>query len=384
MIQPANQTNITNQSQHAEDNGDEDMTGFDPVLFIAQLKNMGIEEASAKRTGANTKDLRRLAVYFKIPKSQKKPDLIKSLFERIERNEKLQDLSVVMGDETYRKDRHTVPRIINLLLAHASELVNIERLATRSQLQQGEIYGSHPLFQTVADQFNDSNYCSGGLAGQHQIFDEDEIDPEKVSKEGKITAKQVYKYYREVVQLYKLTYPKYMSSGFHDNRDFWLFCQGKVDLLYLHVAVTATKNEQVLEFMTEGSIVPSGGVDTVLKTPSSVSDVSSKNPESVSSYEAQRSKKRARETAAIIDLTNAIKASCEDRSVTNSMADRAIMKTNIDSLAKLEELIQKTRISIREEESYGNPDVEEIDRLKKTLSMLRKKAQAIGEDLGNI
>ncbi len=245
---------------------------FDMEKKIQELKEMGFEKANAKRNGAPIIDLRKIAGHFKIPKGQVKEDLLKAIFKRLENNEILRTLNAPstpaagntsnVENPAYRKDFNTVPRIINLLLARSSELINIEKIASRSQLQQGEVYGNNPLFKIVATQFNNPTHNSGGLAGHHEVFDEKEIDPEKISTVGKITAEQVYKYYREVVQLYKKAYQNYMSSGFHERRDFWLFCNNRTDLLYLHIAIEATHNEQVLEFMSSGAVIEGGGVDT--------------------------------------------------------------------------------------------------------------------------
>lgn len=149
-----------------------------------------------------------------------------------------------------------MPHIINLLLARSSEPVNLERQASRSQLQQGAVYGSHPIFKTVAEAFHDPHHNSGGLAGHHEVFEDYTIDPEQVEAANagsKITPKQVYKYYRDAIALYKRAYENYYASGLHDDRDFWSFCNGKTDVLYVHIiAVIATKNEQILQFMSQG------------------------------------------------------------------------------------------------------------------------------------
>ncbi len=404
----------------SSDEVDAAMGMFDMNSFIASLKEMGKQNAKKKRSGANVNRLRELAIHLKITKSQKKYALIEAIFSRLEKNDQLANIQAMekemdfygkpdeveseLSEEDdsmptfYRKDKHTLPRIVNIILSYASELVNIEQLATRNQLQQREIYGTNPLFAKVARDFNNPSHNSGGLAADHEVLEEHNIDPEEIDTTCKITAKQVYKYFRRVLIAYKAICPNYMSSGIHTGADFWGFAKNakkcsSVDLLYFHLAVMATKCNMILQFASGGVVIPNG-VDTASKQPQDGTPCSELTIEdgggggrsiASSSYEVKREKKRSRDESHIVDLTKAINEKNDaEIAISKEVARSAVKQSNITSLSSLENLIRETRSTIDREKDRGeNADKDEIARLEYNLILLRAQSKHLVQTLNN-
>ena len=69
----------------------------------------------------------------------------------------------------YRKDKNTMPRLINILFEHPDAVARSHMLATRIQLQNKETYDKQKIFTESMLKFNDRQYNSGGLVTEHEV-----------------------------------------------------------------------------------------------------------------------------------------------------------------------------------------------------------------------
>lgn len=71
-------------------------------------------------------------------------------------------------------------------------------LASRDNLQSGEINEHHPIYQSVANKFN-SDECSGGLIDTtNDVLVSSGIDLEVINNSGAITAQRVFDIFHDI------------------------------------------------------------------------------------------------------------------------------------------------------------------------------------------
>jgi len=120
--------------------------------LIARLRNLGPDEAAKKKSGLTVEQLRLVAKSFNIRKDQKKEDLVRIIFQRVDREGQLEALEAQEEAATgvaFRKTVHTLPRIISLMTRYPVQIMASELQGTREDLQRGETYGNLPVFQEL-------------------------------------------------------------------------------------------------------------------------------------------------------------------------------------------------------------------------------------------
>ena len=160
----------------------------------------------------------------------------------------------------YRKDKNTMPRLINILFEHPDAVARSHMLATRIQLQNKETYDKQKIFTESMLKFNDRQYNSGGLVTEHEVFTARGIDPESVGQ-GIYISRNAWKHFRNVRKDYAKALVKYEASGQHANHDFFNYCKNDADVLYLFLSLKRAGNPEISAFMQEGSEIR-GGLDT--------------------------------------------------------------------------------------------------------------------------
>lgn len=120
---------------------------------------------------------------------------------------------------------------------YPSELLSVEKQATREQFQNREINGNQTFFHKVATfLLNDEGIACGGvplpLHPELQSFAS--INPHNIMEGNFINAITVYEIYKDIKKQYYVVYSRYSDSGIHNNdHDCWNYCGNKTDLLYL-------------------------------------------------------------------------------------------------------------------------------------------------------
>ncbi len=105
-------------------------------------------------------------------------------------------------------------------------------LGGRYELQTKQTYERQDIFVTVTEQFN-SSANSGGLVTNHEEYTERNIDSEAKNTSGEIKPKQPYDIFKTTIKAYALCLTKFEASGKHNSHDFYNYCQGDIDVLYL-------------------------------------------------------------------------------------------------------------------------------------------------------
>jgi hypothetical protein len=150
-----------------------------------------------------------MAAKFKIATSQSKEALVLAIKESQKRQIALTSMeSRSLNQGTYRKDKNTVPRIINLLLRYPDALARSSVLASRIDLQDREVGPNRPIWLRVCQEFNDVSVNSGGLMQRHEVFLEKNIDPEVIHGEGVMTPAHANKLFKDVQRRYAEILPR--------------------------------------------------------------------------------------------------------------------------------------------------------------------------------
>ncbi len=107
----------------------------------------------------------------------------------MEKRAALQDIIVKDNHGTFRSDKNTFFRVLNILMQSPNAVARSNMLAGRLQLQDRQTYENQSVFVDAAEKFNDWNYKTGGLIVEHeQFFD---IEPDKINNSGPITELKV-------------------------------------------------------------------------------------------------------------------------------------------------------------------------------------------------
>jgi len=152
--------------------------------------------ASKKKNGQMTKNvLTQLATKLSIPKNKNKPELIQAIRQAYAHKEQLitltgtdeaSSVSAIADVSIYRKDKNTIPRIVNIAFENPEGLQRTTRTASRDDLQDRSLYGNSDFWKDVADKFNNPRFFSGSIVCSHDIFDLRHINPEALADKGKL------------------------------------------------------------------------------------------------------------------------------------------------------------------------------------------------------
>jgi hypothetical protein len=233
-------------------------------------------------------NLKIMAESLTLPKSMSKEKLIDSIIQRVRNRIALSSIMISTNQSdttTFRKDKNTFPRLCNFIMAYSDALMRSHLLATRIQLESGHINSSLPLFVESVLNFNDSKKDSGGLISEHSEFIKRLIDPEEVNTSGFMSEQYAFTLFQAARKKYATIVPKYQASGQHNSHDFFLFCCGDIEPLYIHLWLQHIGNTELTNYCREGYEI-SNGFD------SSITQISSDLNSPTSSYEEKVGYKR--------------------------------------------------------------------------------------------
>jgi hypothetical protein len=142
---------------------------FDVVAEIDRVVAMGAERAkgNAKVSGISQPNLKLMVEHLKLMKSMNKPALIDAIIAKVAKRAELVLVNTTKaaegGESNFRQNKHSFPRLCNILMCNVDALARCAILATRATLQDKQINEKQPIFVESVQLFNDSEHDSGGL-----------------------------------------------------------------------------------------------------------------------------------------------------------------------------------------------------------------------------
>ena len=133
-----------------------------------------------------------------------KPEMITQLRASVKREDELKKMDEKERNGTYRHDKNTVPRLVNLIMKYPDALQRSSALASRMDLQNKATNASNPIWITVVDGTD-----SGGLVRKHEKFLKHSISPESISKTGIFTPLQAFDLFKEISRAYSIVKKRY-------------------------------------------------------------------------------------------------------------------------------------------------------------------------------
>lgn len=372
---------------------DEVIEDNDMEANIASLVQLGVDNAKGyKRSNSKSfsiLQLKAMAGYLEIPKCLKKEELVLSIIRKFENRQRLADLQKQRGareveeksdssdsdaedDEDsasasasgskrggggrFIKNKHTFPRLCNCLMTMPLEVQVSGLQANRWQLQHRETGAGNPLFVEATEMFNNPEIHTGGLAvDQPEFFERRGINPE-CEIVGVLTAKKAYKLWKKVKKDYAEALKKYGVSGQANGLQFWLFCNGDVDVYYLHCILKIKNLPELTSYCAEGSEI-FGGIETSSSTTSSTAQGKEKTPGSGETKE----QKKARDKA-LLSIADSLqqKAGAVRAASTGAQEVQAALleKTRLETLNATFEAMNKWAKEIEDMESAAGYDEE--------------------------
>lgn len=158
----------------------------------------------------------------------------------------------------------------NFIFKHPNALLRSQLIATREQLDRNETNHHQPLFNEVADLFNDPKENSGGIVQEHPAFSEAKVNPETINR-GKITPEKVFEIWKKTVRLYAKVIPNFSKSGLNNGHDFWTYCYD-TDVYYLYLILQKYGNSDLKSFCAEGYSIKGGVESFVFEPPTEEND----------------------------------------------------------------------------------------------------------------
>lgn len=238
----------------------------DEIEWLCNLpaEDLEIAKGSSKLSGISLARAKQLSVHMSLNRCFNKSILIDNI---IKKRKRVSELAAVHSSETVDQDSddgkeskfisnvNTFPRICNIILDHPDALIRSALLASKYALQNKETNQNQPIFKEAKEKFNDISYNSGGIISDHPELLRAKIDPELHNTSGKITSKHLFKTFNNVIRQYAIIIPKYTASGQHNQHDFFSYCHGNVNALYLHSKLKSLGNPELNSFCAEGTEV---------------------------------------------------------------------------------------------------------------------------------
>ena len=108
---------------------------------VAILQSQTLENAYAKKSVVKLDDLKRIAAHIGMKKSGGKKFLVDGILKHYSQRQQLQQLERVRRSPDHLKiNDHHFPRLCNILMEYDQQLIRSQLQATRTQLQDGEVY----------------------------------------------------------------------------------------------------------------------------------------------------------------------------------------------------------------------------------------------------
>jgi hypothetical protein len=366
----------------ADNNNDEadppEMT-MDACIERLLLADPALVKANAKTSSYSLAQVKGMAAYLKLSQSKSKSDIVDSIYETMARKKELNAIELkAAGGDSFRKNKDTIPRIINILVA-SSDLLQADGLASRMSLQAKEVNESKPVYVEGAAKFNDANYNSGSSPSFHQIYDEKDIQTERENTSGKLSCKKMFDLFKIAKKDYSKAHARWTASGHHAGDDFWDFCHGNVESLWMFEVLKSIGDIQLSAYCKEACeveggldsgatatalppITPAGRTNTApgVSSKKEMAGVLSSLSKSIDGVATSRTKEKDKELAL----------------VNSEMADKVKMEHRVISNTYISDL--ETKIERIEEADGYNCDAEPSRKLKRLRSELDNVSESFG------
>ena len=245
-------------------------TSIDYDAEIDKLCSLSVDDlkrvkGSSKLSGISLSRVKQISEHLSLNRCFNKSILIDNI---IKKRKRVAELAAVHSSEALDEESddgeisskfisnvNTFPRICNIILDHPDALIRSALLASKYALQNKETNQSQPILKETREKFNDSTHNSGGSISDHPELVRAKIDPENINTSGLITSKHVFKTFNTVIRQYAVISIKYTASGQHNQHDFFSYCLGNVNALYLHLKLKSLGNPELNSFCSEGTTV---------------------------------------------------------------------------------------------------------------------------------
>jgi hypothetical protein len=261
-------------------------------------------------------------------------------------------------------------RLLNVLFSDmfSQRLINLSSTRSRQELDARESVDSK-FWKDVREAFiDDSDSETGRLQFEHAVFDLHEIDPSTIVMH---TASKLRNMYADLKSRHKKAMANFTKSGTH-NSDFWDFCSGQIDILYLHLFVRSKPGmtESITAMMPADARLDSDSVEQLVTCESI--------PPTPSSTEKRgsRTNEKARKFVAMLDSnglrSEVAKTKLEEFRSVREYRDKKMKRDE----ERREEEKQK---SLREQRAFYLKQYSEI--MSDLRSLLEKRASETNVDI---
>ena len=264
-----------------EQDEDEDVK-FLEDLAAAIAENPDVAKCHVRYGGQNIDTLKKCARRLNIPTTQSKGSLVNAIQTKVMKRKELDQIEKeeeASRGTSFRKNKNTLPRLINFLMNYPDALQRSFCLASRTDLQNGQ-GPSHKraIYEETMHSFN-SPSNSGGIIKDREEYRKAGINPEERNTSGLITQNLIVMLWKDLLKAFRVPMEKFESSGRHNGHDFANYCYGDTNMLWLFDWLEKLGNVELTAFCAETSILPGGGVDTArdmfTSSPSPISEVDS-------------------------------------------------------------------------------------------------------------
>lgn len=223
-------------------------------LLIDRFKKSDPEDIKkhvAHPNAFSLKDLKAISGYLKLSKHLNKDQLVENILKKLAMGEKVMETrpspplplpppQAKRRENTnhYNKDQNTVPRLLNILSFFLEDLLRVRNITKASNPESSTTSagGGNPFWFWfgVSERFNDPDFNSGGLVAQHKELAA--INPECTKSRVFMDEETARWHWNTVKKDYAIAFDRYTRFDFR-NTDFWSYCEGKRDVLYMHLWV---------------------------------------------------------------------------------------------------------------------------------------------------
>jgi hypothetical protein len=232
------------------------------ISRLCSLSEEDLQRAkgSSKLSGITLDRAKQLSSHLSLNKSFNKPTLIDNI---IKKRKRITELSTIHHEEADAEESdqegqkfvgnvNTFPRLCNIILQYPNAVIRSALLASKYALQNKETNQNQPIFVDTCAKFNSATFNSGGLVSDHAELLSAKIDPEKHNP-GKISPKQLFKLFNSNIRIYAEIMQRYTASGKHNWHDFFLYCHGNRNPLYLHLILAKIGDPELNSYCNEGA-----------------------------------------------------------------------------------------------------------------------------------
>jgi hypothetical protein len=135
-------------------------------IFNRVYKASGLDGLLKKNSGVSVEMMKMMAGHWGMSKNKDKKTLATLLIQKMKSMEMTRTIIVasrIGGSPAFRRDKNTIPRLLNLLTPFPDGMLRSKSRANWMDLQNRNTRANDDMWDTVAERFNNRNFDSGGL-----------------------------------------------------------------------------------------------------------------------------------------------------------------------------------------------------------------------------